>query len=302
MFGYIRPEKLELKIKEFDEFRAFYCGVCKSIGKTCGQVFRLTLSYDATFFALLFSSVSNASPLKKLERCAIHPAQKRSVYKNDTAIDYAADMNIVLTYHSLLDKWKDEKLLLSRVGVTTLSRKYRKLRKKYINVCDIIEGNLKKLSKLEKEKCASTDQAAEPFAELMAEIFVSCPTIGDHKAKKILRWLGYNLGKWVYIIDAFDDIEKDLTDKSYNPLLLQYKYNGEDVREFKDRIRKDIEFILTYSLNEITKAYELLDVKRNKDLIENIIFMGMLRQTEIVLSDKKCSKAEKRNSAIESSR
>ncbi len=292
MFGYIRPEKPELKIKEYDEFRAFYCGICKSIAKNSGQIARLTLSYDATFLALLFSSVSNTAPEKRVERCVVHPVQKRNIYKNDKAIDYAADVNIILMYHSLLDKWKDEKLVLSIAGTAALSRKYNKLTKKYPFLCDIIEKKLKKLSKLEEEKCSSVDQAAEPFAQMMAEIMEFCPVIEDEKTKKVLRWLGYNIGKWVYIIDAFDDIEKDLIDKSYNPLLYQYEYHSEKVCEFKNRIRNDVEFILIYSLNEIGKAYELLEVKRNKDLIENIVFMGMLRQTEIILSGEKRAKVK----------
>ncbi|HHV60225.1 MAG TPA: hypothetical protein GXX49_08080 [Clostridiaceae bacterium] len=289
MFGYIRPEKPELKIREYEVFRAYYCGVCKSIGRNFGQLPRLTLNYDSTFLALLLSSVSQSEPKSCMERCLLHPANRRRVYRDDKAIDYAADINIILSYHSLKDKWDDDKLLISLPGMAALHLKYKKLKNKYSKLCSAVEENLSKLSTLEKEKCSSIDQAAEPFAALMAEVTGSGPVIEDENTVKILKWLGYNLGKWVYMIDAFHDIERDIKSNSYNPLIYQYKYTeNENIADFKNRIKKDMEFTLTYSLNEISKAFELLDVKRNRGLVENIIYMGMLRQTELVLNNINC--------------
>lgn len=288
MFGYIKPEKPELKIKEYYTFKAFYCGVCKSIGKRSGLVPRATLSYDSTFLALLLSSISSKPPECKSETCILHPVKKRYVFKNDIAIDYAADMNIILSYLNLIDKWMDERLLRVIPGLISLIPVYRKLKRKYYRKCVIIEGNLKELSKLEKEKCSSVDRAAEPFANLMQEVMVFDQVCSDEKCSIILKWIGYNLGKWIYMLDAYGDIERDIRNNCYNPLKYQYNYNGESIEELKKRMREEVEFNLTYTLSEITKALRLLEIKRNKNLVENIVYMGMLRQTESILGCVNC--------------
>jgi hypothetical protein len=117
----------------------------------------------------------------------------------------------------------------------------------------------------------------------MEEIFAYKPLCKDQKLEKALRWIGYNVGKWVYIIDAFDDIDKDIKNHSYNPLLLQYGYNNDGAEKFKESIKSKVEFNLTYTLGEIARTNELLDFKQNRGLVENIIYMGMLRKTEQIL-------------------
>ena len=109
MFGYVEPDKPELKIRDFELFRGYYCGVCKSMGKRYGQVSRLSLNYDLAFLAVLLDSISGEMPDGKIERCIVHPIRKRCVIRHNRFIDYAADMNIVLTYYNLRDKWTDEK-------------------------------------------------------------------------------------------------------------------------------------------------------------------------------------------------
>jgi len=293
MFGYILPEKPELKIKEYELFRAYYCGVCKSICKRCGQVPRLALNYDSTFLAILLSSIAGEKACVNRERCIVHPLKKRSVIKNSDIIEYASDINIILAYYNLKDNWNDERSLASGMGLLALRRGFQKIRKKYAEKCDIIESKLRELNKLETEKCDSIDRAAEPFARLMEEIVAYEPLCNEDRNEKILRWIGYNLGKWIYILDAYDDIEDDIKRKTYNPLILQYEYNGEDVSGFKSRIKERVEFNLMYCLNQVAGAYELLEIKNNKGIIENILYMGMLRKTEQILNTGSCREIEK---------
>jgi hypothetical protein len=136
------------------------------------------------------------------------------------------------------------------------------------------------------------DMAAEPFAKLMEEVTAPGRFLKDEKEEKALRWIGYNLGKWIYLLDAYDDLEKDIEKGSYNPLIYQYQYDKGSVLEFRERIRDRVEFNLTYSLNEIARAFELLDVKANKAILENIIYMGMLRKTEKILGTGSCNNIE----------
>jgi len=292
MFGYILPEKPELKIKEYELFRAYYCGVCKSIGKRYGTIPRFTLTYDSAFLALLLSSFEEGGMCVRRERCLAHPLNKRNVIRNSEIVDYASDMNIILAYYNLEDNWKDEHSLLSAAVKQFLIGGYKKNRKKYGDKCGIIENRLKELAELEKGKCASMDMAAEPFARLMEEILVYKPLFAGEDEEKAIRWIGYNLGKWIYILDAYDDLEKNISKKAYNTLIYQFDYSGEDVKDFKTRIKDRVEFNLTYSLNQVAKAYELLRVKRNASIVENIIYMGMLRKTEQILGIGSCKRVE----------
>ncbi len=293
MFGYIMPEKPELKIKEFDIYRAYYCGVCKSIGKRHGQLKRMTLTYDAAFLAMLLCSILKIDTMLVRERCMVHPLKKSFVTYNEI-IDYASDINIILAYNNIKDKWEDDKSKPALMGMAVLKRAYKKLVVEYSKKCAIINQRLEELAQLEKNKCNSVDAAAEPFAKLMEEILDYEKL--DDKTRQVLRWMGYNLGKWIYLIDAFDDIEDDLKNSSYNPFLLHFDYKGdvEDISQFKNRIKSQVEFTLLFCLGQASKAFELLDTKENKGILENILYMGMLSKTDKILCQNSCGKPEKK--------
>lgn len=290
MFGYIMPEKPELKIKEFDVYRAYYCGVCKSIGKRHGQLKRMTLTYDAAFLALLLCSVLSIKTGMSKERCIVHPVKKSFVTHNEI-IDYSSDINIILAYNNMKDKWKDDRSKVALAGMAAFKRSYKKLVVEYPQKCAIINQRLGDLAILEKEKCASIDMASEPFAKLMEEVLDYNKL--DDKTRQILRWMGYNIGKWIYLIDAFDDLEDDVKNSSYNPFLIHFKYNGQDVSVFKEEIKNQVEFTLLYCLGEASKAFELLSTKENKGILENILYMGMLSKTDKILCQRSCGESEK---------
>lgn len=293
MFGYILPEKPELKMKEYDLFKAYYCGVCKSMGNRLGLASRFTLNYDSAFLAILLSSLSGEKLQVHNERCIAHPAAKRLVVKSSAMVDYASDMNVLLAYYKLKDNWQDDKSWTAVGIMAALHSAFQKIQKKYPEKSGILRSRLQELSILEKEKCDSMDKAAEPFAKIMEEI-TACELLPDFcKHERILRWIGYNIGRWIYIMDAYDDMERDYKKKSYNPLLLQFHYKGEEWVAFRARIRERVEFNLVSCLGEISKGYQLLQASSNQGLLENIIYMGMLRKTENILGTGSCSKDEK---------
>ena len=292
MFGYVLPEKPELKVREYEMFKAYYCGVCKTIGKKYGQLPRAVLNYDCTFLALLLSSLARSKPVISRERCITHPAAKRNIARKDPAIEYASDMNVLLAYYNLEDKWKDDRSIAAAAGKVMLKNAFKRIRRKYPQKCDIIEDKLKELALLEKTGCSSVDRAAEPFAQIMETVMVQETLTADEKAREAVRWLGYNLGRWIYILDAYDDLEKDCKKKVYNPFIFQYNYQEGDISELKERIRPRVEFSLTFTLNEISKAFELLDLKENRGIVENIVYMGMLRKTEQILKTGSCRHVE----------
>ena len=292
MFGYIVPEKPEMRIKEYELFRAYYCGVCRAIGRRCGQLKRLTLSYDTTFLAVLLSAASGEKVQVMKKRCALHPLEKRHVISGSSAVDYASDINIILAYYNLEDKKRDKDSPVSASALVLLKGAFRRLRRKYPEKCRIMEQRLDELVRLEKQQCPSMDMAAEPFARLMEEITAYEPLCTGKDTEKILRWLGYNLGKWIYLLDAFDDLETDIKRGNYNPFVCQFGYTGQDVDEFRNEIREKAGFTLFYTLSEIARAFELLEAKINRGILENIIYIGMLRKTENILGIRRCGEVE----------
>lgn len=293
MFGYIFPDKPELKVKEYELFKAYYCGLCKAIGGNCGQVARFALNYDSSFLGMLLSSFKSSGETIRFEKCPASPFVKKPVVKQSEVLKYAADMNVLLAYHKLQDDFKDEKSVKSLMLMGIFNSAFRRSSKRNIEKEKKIRQRLDELAEIEKSGCRSVDEAAEPFARLTEELFLYEPLCDLEKNKRLLKWFGYNIGKWIYIIDAYDDVEKDIKNKNYNPILNQFCYNNEKVPEFRDRIRENIGFTLTYSLSEVGKAFELLDIKKNKDILENIIYGGMHNKTLQILNKRSCERNEK---------
>lgn len=286
MLGYITPDKPELKVREYEMYSAYYCGICKAIKRRHGEIPRLVLSYDSVLLAMILSAVYDlekeenysVGPTVKLERCIIHPVKKRAIVYNDAAIDYAADMLVALAYYKFKDDWTDEKKVLGVLGMVAFSNLHRKITGMYPETCGIINKSIVKLSELEKENCQSMDEAAEPFAKLMKAIFSGAPLksrLGiEAETKSLLGGIGYNVGKWVYLIDAVDDLEKDLEKNRYNPLK-----GIKDDENYKSRV----EFSLICTLENASLALKKLGLEKNKGIIENIIYSGLFRKTESIV-------------------
>ncbi len=291
MFGYITPEKPELKIREYDLFRAVYCGICKSIGKSYGWIPKLTITYDAAFLALLLTGVSGSGFCTSNGRCLMHPLKKRCFAVNNEISGYVSEMNIIMAYHNLEDKWKDDSNLPALGLKLLLRHAYKKLRKKYPVKCRIFQAQIEALHKLENEKCPSMDKAAEPTGRIFEELVDSGGSGLACGSREALRWLGYNVGKWIYLVDAYDDLIDDIVKKKFNPLATQFGFKGGDPEGFGLSIRDRVGFNLTHTLSQITRAYDILDIKCNSGIIENIIYMGMLRKTENILSTGSCKKS-----------
>lgn len=301
MFGYIMPEKPELKIKEYELFRAYYCGVCKSMGRSFGPVSRLALNYESVFLGLLLAAVNREKPVLEKEICIANPFKKKWVVKNNTYVDFAADINVLLTYYKLADNWQDEKNVLSLAGKFAFQGGYRKASKRNPITDFIIQESLEKQSVLEKEKCASIDAAAEPTAGMIKEILLVGAKDADKATRRGLEWLGYNIGKWIYTIDAYDDIEKDIKSGSYNPLLLQYQYDGQPAEQFRNSIRPEIERALIYTLSQAAGAIELLELQ-HRSIIQNIVYLGMNSKTNHILcsqcKDQQCKGVDRNAKSV----
>lgn len=270
MFGYITVCKDELKIKDFNRYKAYYCGVCKTLGKSYNQIMRLGLSYDLTFLALLIDSQVSEEVTLENHSCIKHIGRKRPIVTNCDALKYASDINVLLTYYKILDDISDGfslKAMLLYLFYFLPASKAKK-RQKYLS--NSIKTNLKELSKIEKSKTDNIDKASHHFALIMQDIFH-----GDPNMEK----LGYDLGRYIYLIDAVDDYHKDLKSKNYNPLVAKFGDNREAAMEFAEQS-------LMFTLSEAVKSYDNLRILNNKDILDNIIYLGLKQRVYSVLKGK----------------
>ena len=273
MFGYVNILKDELKVKDFSLFKAYYCGLCKAMGKRYNQLVRLGLNYDFTFLAIILDSIYDEKTIFSKEGC-IKSLAKKNIVIDNKAINFSADMSVILTYYKLRDDIFDNHSIKAMVATVPYYFAILKLKGKYALLIKKIRENLKKLSVLEKNMCSSIDEAADPFANIMADIF-------DY-ASPSLKTLGYHVGRYVYIADACDDFHDDYKKNKYNTLVNAYSYNG----ELTDSIKKSIENTLYMTMSSLAMEYEKLPKFKNKDILDNIIYLGIRAKADNLLNLK----------------
>ena len=284
MFGYVLPNKMELKVKEYELFKAYYCGVCKSIKKHFGQLPRMTLSYDMTFLAILLDSIEDERTSVQSERCFVHPNKKKPYVLDNKALSYAAFCNVALTYFKLVDDKEDDKSITSSFLSFILKGYFKKFPKDSDKILLEVEKSLKDLSKLEKGGVAqSIDEISHPFAHLVGYL-ISVYNSNDEN----LYNLGYNLGKWIYLIDAIDDLEKDMKKNKFNPLNDILNKENLPYQEFRSSILERIEFNLTtcgrIAFNELAN----INLKKNEEIIKNILSLGLMMKMDKILNISNC--------------
>ena len=261
MFGYIVVHKPELKVREYETYRASYCGLCHSLKKRYGRIGQLTLSFDMTFLALLLTGLYEPETISGQGRCLAHPMQKHC-YRQNPYFDYAADMNILLTYYKCLDDWNDEKKASARLLSFLLKGKMRKLSVAKQEKSRKIKELLDQLSSCEKENIQDIDKTAGFFGAIMAELFVYAE---DEWTEK-LRRMGFYFGKFIYLMDAYEDIEEDLKHGRYNPFTELYK---------KETFEQVCQQILKMMMAETSKVFEQLPILEDAEILRNILYAGV---------------------------
>lgn len=261
MFGYVVAQKSELKMREYYKYKAYYCGLCKVLRDKYGLAGQITLTYDMTFLVILLTSLYECETRKEECRCVVHPVKKQKMLYNEIT-EYAADMNMILTYYKLLDDWKDEKSKASLAGLRILQKPFEKLKAEYPEKCRVIHKCLGLLQQCEKRGEESIDVTARYFGKLMGELFVYRQDVWE----KTLRRVGFYLGKFIYILDAYDDIEKDLEQGNYNAL--RSVYGQAD-------FEKSCEEMLNFVLAECTSEFEKLPCVEDSEILRNILYAGV---------------------------
>ena len=265
MFGYVRPLRDELKCRDFDLYRATYCGLCRTMRQRYGLLAPMFLNFDFTFLALLLSPVEERfEPCRG--RCHANPLRKRPMCQQSQPLCLAADESVVLTYWKLRDSAKDGKgikAFAAKALAWLLKPAYRKAAERTPYFDRKVISALGELERLEQGNCASMDQTADTFARLLQ---AAAPETGDPMKDKPVKLLLYHLGRWIYLIDARDDLEEDREEGNYNPLLLRFGENCDD---------EVLNLTLEHSLNLARSSLNILELGCRRDIIENILCLGL---------------------------
>lgn len=303
MFGYVTICEPELKMKDWRKYRAYYCGLCKTLRERHGHIGQMTLSYDMTFAVILLTSLYESEPNVSEHRCKTHPIKKQKMLQNEIT-EYCADMNVLLSYYHMKDNWEDEKKISGLAGASALKGKAEKIAQRYPRQSRVILQELKNLAACEAADSQNIDEPAGCFGRLMAELFV----YREDAWEKTLREIGFFLGKFIYIMDAYEDLKKDMQEGCYNPLRRLYEENhgktsadesmvaenknkaGLEEHDSVSRVSDAYETLcyemLCMMIAEASAAFEKLPCLWDEDILRNILYAGVWSKFQ-KLQDKK---------------
>ena len=272
MFGYVRLYKPTVRMGEYEQYRGVYCTLCRRLGRLYGIGARMTLSYDMTFLALVRLALAQDGPDFCKGRCDFNPGKRCLRCRNVAAVDYAADIGILLTAYKLRDTLADDRLL-RRIGAAILypvaALRRRKAARRQPDAAAVIDTVMADQRTLEAEHCASLDRAADPTARLLGFLLRSCAE--DPAEQRVLERFGYFLGRWIYLTDAADDADRDHRNGNYNP------YISSGILQFVDKkaVKEGCLPSLNACLAECAAAYGLLTVRRFGGILSNIVEQGL---------------------------
>lgn len=288
MFGYVKPVVSELLVKEHEFYKATYCGICRAMKKHTGLLSNVTLSYDSVILALIrMNSVADSEIGAKMKRCGAHPLKKRCMLTENDATRFTAKAFAILTYYKLRDDLSDDEKFLKRnlARLASPIMKHASKKAKEPEVSDLIREKLEGINKLEAEECASVDEPARLFGELLGGLFA----YGFDGAVKLVNYeFGLALGKFIYAADAAEDYEKDRKSGSYNPYVILY---GGEPLTYENR--QSIKTALTIECGRLEGAVNLMDFGNRytiEGIVKNIIFRGLMKRVEFL--DEGAPKAE----------
>lgn len=273
MFGYVVINKPELKIREFEVYQSYYCGLCRMLRKKYGIRGQVTLTYDMTFLLMVLTGLYEPKERKGTCRCVIHPGGRHPIRQNEIT-EYAADMNLLMAYYKCQDDWSDEKKISKAMLAGLLRKNSKKAAGDYHAKVKKMAGLLQELYRKETEGVTDLDQMAGYFGEIMAELFAYKEDVWTGH----LRRMGFYLGKFIYLMDAYEDVEEDIKNSSYNPLKAHYQEP-----DFQEKSRQMLKMMMA----ECCREFELLPIINNVEILRNILYSGVWCRFEKVSAKRK---------------
>lgn len=278
MFGYITINQPEIKFKDYYRFRSYYCGLCSGLKRKYGNIGRISLGYDMTFLSVLLSGLYDTETEAVQFRCIAHPLRKR-VRRENEFTEYAADMNMLLVYYKCIDDWRDQRKISRLFYSELIASKVKKIFQRYPDKVKRIQDFLFEQSRIEEDKDSGLEAAAGCFGNILAEVFAYKQDVWE----SALRRMGFFLGKFIYFLDAYDDVFKDAGNGCYNPFL--------DMAREEDFDEK-AEEILRIMISESAAAFEMLPIDENMDILRNIIYSGVWNRFEVIQTERKTDKTK----------
>lgn len=292
MFGYVKVMSPELKVREYELYRGTYCGLCRAMGKCTGQCSRMTLSYDFTFLVAVRLILTDTKISFSQRRCLVHPLKKRNSMNSNEQLDFCAYASAILGYHKIKDDLADEKgfkKFKARLAYPYVKKWRKKALKAGLEPLDKRIGELlSELSVIETQRRPSVDEPAGIFGEILGEM----TAFGLEGAEqRLARNLGVCVGKWIYIADALDDMKEDKEKGRYNPFLLLYGGRLPEERELEY-----ISDAMKAELLGAEAAADLIDTENIpvKNIVENILYLGMPDTVEKILKGEEKCRADKK--------
>lgn len=268
MFGYIIVNKAEMKFKEFDIYHSYYCGICRDLKRKYGVLGQISLSYDMTFLAILLTGLYEPETRLETCKCIVHPFENHETRSN-IFTEYAADMNILFSCYKCQDDWEDEKKIWKLAYGRLLEGRADRLKSVYADKVRTISLLMQDFADAEQSGDADIDALAGLFGRVMAEIVA----VREDEWAENLRRLGFFLGKFIYLCDAYEDVEEDIKKKTPNPL--KARYESPDFEE-------ECKTILMMMISECCKEFEKLPILENVEILRNILYSGIWGRYEIV--------------------
>ena len=278
MLGVMTVRKDELRFREFDRYRGYYCGLCRAIGKRCGSVCRMALSFEMTFLAMLHTSLYEPETADEKHRCLVHPLGKQRMLMNE-AIDYAADLSAIVAYYDLRDGWEDEQRV-DRLAESALMKKAAvEAGRRLPRQREAVERYVKALHEIEDRNDQNLDAAANLTGEMLGELYVMKEDVYAHD----LRELGFYLGKFIYLCDCYEDVERDIRKNNYNPLIS---------RRTNETFAADCEQMLSDMMARAALAFERLPLIEDAEIMRNILYSGIWLRFENASERRKAKKKQ----------
>ena len=271
MFGYVRINKMDLTFREYENYKGYYCGLCRYLKKNHGEISRLGLNYDITFLIILLTSLYKPNTKIIEETCIVSPFKKKKKIINEIT-EYAASMNIILCHHKLEDNLLDDKGIKDILAYNIYKGRLKLAYEKYSEKSEIIKEQMKLLNKLEKEESSNIDMVSNTFGEIMGEIF----SYKEDQYKDDLRRIGFNIGKYIYILDAYEDLEEDYKKGRYNPF-------SEHINKRED-LKIRVDKLISISLGLLASSIDKLNLQINRGIIENIVYSGVYLRYKNILN------------------
>ena len=272
MFGYVTVNRQGLTQEEFTRFRSMYCGLCRTLRRRYGNVGRLALSYDMTFLAMLLGGLYEPAEETGEEICPPHPL-KRHPYVQQEFLEYAADLNVALAYYKCLDNWADERSLAGRAGAKLLERGFRQVRERLPDKCGAIESWLARQGEIERAGTQDVDLCANLTGSLLGELYA----FRDDEWGDTLRGMGEAMGRFIYFMDAYEDLPEDIRRRRFNPL--------RDMSRQPDyeAVCRDV---LTLLISDATERFESLPILKDASILRNVLYSGVWTRYAMLQANK----------------